>query len=243
MKSILNYVDIGRKEGATLTTGGGRVGERGYFVSPAVFADVKHEMRIWQEEIFGPVVSVIKFKDEADALYIANGTAYSLAAGVWSRDIGRVQRFAKKANAGTVWINTYGYTDVRLPLTFCLIPQRLIFAARAPALAILRSGRVLHSATIATDLKPSWGYSGGDAMEWDPEILARLRSSREETSLQLKERNRSPRAPSQPKAPEIKMVVGKWYTDELGNRARMIYNAKTVDFEALYGVSREVSTV
>src|SRR6202043_3983678 len=66
-------------------------------------------------EIFGPVVSVIKFHDETDALRIANGTAYSLAAGVWSRDIGRVQRFAKKANAGTVWINTYGYTDVRLP--------------------------------------------------------------------------------------------------------------------------------
>ncbi|WP_024520242.1 aldehyde dehydrogenase family protein [Bradyrhizobium sp. Tv2a-2] len=115
MKSILDYVDIGRKEGALLTTGGERVGNRGYFISPAVFANVRHEMRISQEEIFGPVVSVIKFKDEADALRIANGTAYSLAAGVWSRDMGRVQRFAKKARAGTVWINTYGYTDVRLP--------------------------------------------------------------------------------------------------------------------------------
>src|SRR6201995_750279 len=115
MKSVLDYVDIGRKEGASLITGGERVGKRGYFISPAVFADVKHEMRISQEEIFGPVVSVIKFKDEADALRIANGTAYSLAAGVWSRDMGRVQRFAKRARAGTVWINTYGYTDVRLP--------------------------------------------------------------------------------------------------------------------------------
>ncbi|WP_024509111.1 aldehyde dehydrogenase family protein [Bradyrhizobium sp. ARR65] len=115
MKSILDYVAIGRKEGAFLTTGGERVGNRGYFISPAVFANVEHEMRISQEEIFGPVVSVIKFKDEADALRIANGTAYSLAAGVWSRDIGRVQRFARKARAGTVWINTYGYTDVRLP--------------------------------------------------------------------------------------------------------------------------------
>jgi aldehyde dehydrogenase (NAD+) len=115
MKSILDYVDIGRKEGALLTTGGERVGNRGYFISPAVFANVRHEMRISQEEIFGPVVSVIKFKDEADALRIANGTAYSLAAGVWSRDMGRVQRFAKKARAGTVWINTFGYTDVRLP--------------------------------------------------------------------------------------------------------------------------------
>jgi aldehyde dehydrogenase (NAD+) len=115
MKSILDYVDIGQKEGASLVTGGERIGKRGYFISPAVFADVKHEMRISQEEIFGPVVSVIKFTDEADALRIANGTAYSLAAGVWSRDMGRVQRFAKRARAGTVWINTYGYTDVRLP--------------------------------------------------------------------------------------------------------------------------------
>ena len=115
MKSILDYVDIGQKEGADLVTGGEKVGKRGYFISPAVFANVKHEMRISQEEIFGPVVSVIAFKDEADALRIANGTAYSLAAGVWSRDIGRVQRFAKRARAGTVWINTYGYTDVRLP--------------------------------------------------------------------------------------------------------------------------------
>jgi aldehyde dehydrogenase (NAD+) len=115
MRSILDYVDIGKKEGASLVTGGERVGSRGYFISPAVFANVKHEMRISQEEIFGPVVSVISFKDEADALRIANGTAYSLAAGVWSRDMGRVQRFAKRARAGTVWINTYGYTDVRLP--------------------------------------------------------------------------------------------------------------------------------
>jgi aldehyde dehydrogenase (NAD+) len=115
MKSILDYVDIGKTEGATLVTGGEKVGERGYFISPAVFANVAHEMRISQEEIFGPVVSVIKFKDEADALRIANGTAYSLAAGVWSRDIGKLQRFAKRARAGTVWMNTYGYTDVRLP--------------------------------------------------------------------------------------------------------------------------------
>lgn len=115
MRSILDYVAIGKNEGAQLATGGARVGDRGYFISPAVFANVAHEMRISQEEIFGPVVSVIKFKDEADALRIANGTAYSLAAGVWSADMGRVQRFAKKARAGTVWINTYGYTDVRLP--------------------------------------------------------------------------------------------------------------------------------
>jgi aldehyde dehydrogenase (NAD+) len=115
MNRVLEYVDIGVKEGASLAAGGTRIGDRGYFVAPTVFADVEHEMRISQEEIFGPVVSVIRFGDEADAIRKANGTKYSLAAGVWSRDIGRVQRFAKKAKAGTVWINTYGYTDVRLP--------------------------------------------------------------------------------------------------------------------------------
>jgi len=115
MNRVLGYIDVGVKEGASLVTGGKRVGDKGYFVAPTVFANVAHEMRISQEEIFGPVVSVIKFKDDEEALRLANGTAYSLAAGVWSRDIGRVHNFAKKIKAGTVWINTYGYTDVRLP--------------------------------------------------------------------------------------------------------------------------------
>jgi aldehyde dehydrogenase (NAD+) len=115
MKRVLDYVDIGVTEGASLAAGGTRIGDRGYFVEPTVFANVDHEMRISQEEIFGPVLSVIRFSDEEDATRKANGTKYSLAAGVWSKDIGRVQRFAKKVKAGTVWINTYGYTDVRLP--------------------------------------------------------------------------------------------------------------------------------
>jgi acyl-CoA reductase-like NAD-dependent aldehyde dehydrogenase len=115
MKTVLDYVDIGREEGATLVTGGARLGKRGFFVEPTVFANVEHEMRISQEEIFGPVASVIRFDDEADAIRIANGTLYSLAAGVWSADIGRVHRVAHALRAGTVWINTYGYTDVRLP--------------------------------------------------------------------------------------------------------------------------------
>jgi aldehyde dehydrogenase (NAD+) len=115
MNRVLGYIDVGVKEGASLVTGGKRVGDKGYFVAPTVFANVEHEMRISQEEIFGPVVSVIKFKDDEEALRLANGTVYSLAAGVWSRDIGRVHNFAKKVRAGTVWINTYGPTDVRLP--------------------------------------------------------------------------------------------------------------------------------
>jgi aldehyde dehydrogenase (NAD+) len=115
MQSVLDYVDIGKNEGATVVSGGRRWGERGYFIEPTVFANVEHEMRISQEEIFGPVVSVIPFDDEADAVRIANGTLYSLAAGVWSADIGRVHRMASALRAGTVWVNTYGYTDVRLP--------------------------------------------------------------------------------------------------------------------------------
>jgi aldehyde dehydrogenase (NAD+) len=115
MKTVLDYIDIGKAEGASVVTGGSRLGDQGYFVEPTVFANVEHEMRISQEEIFGPVLSVIPFDDEQDALRIANGTAYSLAAGVWSADIGRVHRMAAGLKAGTVWINTYGYTDVRLP--------------------------------------------------------------------------------------------------------------------------------
>jgi acyl-CoA reductase-like NAD-dependent aldehyde dehydrogenase len=115
MRTVLDYIKIGKAEGASVVTGGSRLGDQGYFVEPTVFANVEHEMRISQEEIFGPVLSVIPFDDEEDALRIANGTAYSLAAGVWSADIGRVHRMAAGLKAGTVWINTYGYTDVRLP--------------------------------------------------------------------------------------------------------------------------------
>ncbi|WP_109479571.1 aldehyde dehydrogenase family protein [Paraburkholderia sp. C35] len=115
MKTVLDYVEIGRNEGASIVAGGARVGQKGFFVEPTVFANVEHEMRISQEEIFGPVASVVRFNDEDDAVRIANGTLYSLAAGVWSADIGRVHRVAHALKAGTVWINTYGYTDVRLP--------------------------------------------------------------------------------------------------------------------------------
>src|SRR5260221_3695139 len=115
LKTVLNYIDIGKSEGASAVIGGARIGQKGYYVQPTIFANVAHEMRISQEEIFGPVLSVIPFDDEQDALRIANGTAYSLAAGVWSADTGRVHRMAAGLKARTVWINTYGYTDVRLP--------------------------------------------------------------------------------------------------------------------------------
>lgn len=115
MNRVLDYIEIGKREGARLVTGGVRLGHTGYFVSPTVFAEVEHRMRISQEEIFGPVASVIRFCDEEEALRMANGTKYSLAAGVWSADIARVHRFVRRLKAGTVWVNTFGPTDVRLP--------------------------------------------------------------------------------------------------------------------------------
>ncbi len=115
MNRVLNYIDIGRNEGASVVTGGGRATDVGYYVQPTVFAGVRHEMRVSQEEIFGPVATVIKFSDDDDAIRTANGTVYSLAAGVWSADITRVHRFARQLKAGTVWVNTYGPTDIRLP--------------------------------------------------------------------------------------------------------------------------------
>jgi aldehyde dehydrogenase (NAD+) len=115
MTRVLGYIDIGVREGASIVAGGARQGEVGYFVSPTVFRGVEPDMRISQEEIFGPVAAVIKFSDDEEALRIANGTAYSLAAGVWSGDAGRVHRFARRLKAGTVWVNTFGPTDVRLP--------------------------------------------------------------------------------------------------------------------------------
>ncbi|WP_315927214.1 aldehyde dehydrogenase family protein [Mesorhizobium sp. SP-1A] len=115
MKRVLAYIEIGRKEGARVVTGGGRHGDKGYYVEPTVFAGVRHDMRISQEEIFGPVAAVIPFKHEEDAIRIANGTVYSLAAGVWTSDIARAHRFTRRLKAGTVWVNTYGPTDIRLP--------------------------------------------------------------------------------------------------------------------------------
>jgi len=115
MERVLGYIEVGRDEGAKVAIGGARHGERGYYVAPTVFTGVEHEMRISQEEIFGPVATVIPFDDEDDAVRLANGTSYSLAAGVWTDDITLAHHMTKRLKAGTVWVNTYGPTDVRLP--------------------------------------------------------------------------------------------------------------------------------
>ncbi len=111
LEKILSYIDIGKKEGAKVLTGGerARLGgdlEGGYYVQPTIF-EGNNRMRIFQEEIFGPVVSVCSFKDEADALAIANDTLYGLGAGVWTRDIGLAYRMGRGIQAGRVWTNCY----------------------------------------------------------------------------------------------------------------------------------------
>ena len=111
LEKILSYIDIGRQEGAEVLTGGKRAqheGElaNGYYMEPTIFAG-NNKMRIFQEEIFGPVVSVTKFKDEAEALSIANDTLYGLGAGVWTRNGTRAYRFGREIQAGRVWTNCY----------------------------------------------------------------------------------------------------------------------------------------
>jgi aldehyde dehydrogenase len=111
LEKILSYMDIGRKEGAEVLAGGGRAHlggelEEGYYVQPTVFKG-HNKMRIFQEEIFGPVVSVTTFKTEADALEIANDTLYGLGAGLWSRDANRCYHLGRGIQAGRVWVNCY----------------------------------------------------------------------------------------------------------------------------------------
>jgi len=115
MERVLGYIDVGRDEGAHIVTGGQRIGSRGYFIEPTVFAGAAGHMRIAREEIFGPVIAVLPFSDEDEAVHLANGTDYSLAAAVWTQDLDRAHRLSRTIDAGTVWINTYGPTDARLP--------------------------------------------------------------------------------------------------------------------------------
>jgi aldehyde dehydrogenase (NAD+) len=113
---VLGYLDIGKKEGAKAKVGGGAgKQERGYFVQPTVFTDVKNSMQIAREEIFGPVAAAIKFKDESDAVFQGNDTTYGLAAAVWTKDLSRAHKIARSLKAGTVWVNTYGQIDPMSP--------------------------------------------------------------------------------------------------------------------------------
>lgn len=112
---VLHYIDLGRKAGAQMLTGGSRWGERGYYIQRTLFGEVTDEMPIARDEIFGPVLSVLRFSDVDEVIRRANDTCYGLAAAVWTRDIQKAHYVASKIQAGTVWVNCYYATDVAAP--------------------------------------------------------------------------------------------------------------------------------
>lgn len=116
-EKILEYIQVGQREGATLRCGGKipEGMEKGYFIEPTIFSDVTSHMTIAREEIFGPVVSVIPFQDDDEAVQIANDTIYGLAAAVWTNDMKRGLRMAQKVKSGTLWINTYQVLSPTVP--------------------------------------------------------------------------------------------------------------------------------
>ncbi len=112
---VLGYLDAGREAGAEAVVGGGRASDRGYFVQPTILANTSADMSVVREEIFGPVVCAIPFDSPEEIVPIANETNYGLAAGVFTRDISKANRTAKRLRAGTVWINTYHVFDAAMP--------------------------------------------------------------------------------------------------------------------------------
>ncbi|KAF0515735.1 putative aldehyde dehydrogenase [Gigaspora margarita] len=112
---IMSYIEIGKKEGATLLMGGERHGDQGYFIKPTIFTNVNEEMKIMQEEIFGPVVSVSKFKTIKEVIEKAHLTKYGLAAAVFTNDITRAIKISNELKAGTVWVNCYNLIDANTP--------------------------------------------------------------------------------------------------------------------------------
>jgi len=112
---VCGFLESGFSEGAKATAGGKKIGNQGYFVEPTVLVNTDHKMKVVQEEIFGPVVTAIPFKDADSVLPIANDNIYGLAAGIWTKDISKAHRVAEKLRAGTVWINCYNIFDAALP--------------------------------------------------------------------------------------------------------------------------------
>ncbi|XP_020242636.1 aldehyde dehydrogenase family 2 member C4-like [Asparagus officinalis] len=112
---VLNYIDLGKREGATLLTGGKPCGEKGYYIEPTIFTDVKEDMKIAQDEIFGPVMSLMKFETIEEAIEKANSTRYGLAAGVLTKDINIANRVSRSVRAGSIWINCYFAIDKDVP--------------------------------------------------------------------------------------------------------------------------------
>jgi gamma-glutamyl-gamma-aminobutyraldehyde dehydrogenase len=145
LRTVTGYIEAGQADGAALACGGRQVRAEtgGYFVEPTVFTGVDNGMRIAQEEIFGPVMSVIRFSDEAEALRIANDSAYGLQASVWSDNIHRAHRVARALRAGTVHVNSYDEDDITVPFG-----------------GVKQSGngrdKSLHAFDKVTELKTTW---------------------------------------------------------------------------------------
>ena len=114
-EKILSYIKVAIDEGATCVLGGKAAALGGQFIEPTIFTNVTNDMRIAREEVFGPVLSVIRFKDEAEALEIANDTDFGLAAGIWTQNMGRAFRMSSQIDAGTIWVNTYRAIGVQMP--------------------------------------------------------------------------------------------------------------------------------
>uniref|UniRef100_F1L2L3 aldehyde dehydrogenase (NAD(+)) n=1 Tax=Ascaris suum TaxID=6253 RepID=F1L2L3_ASCSU len=119
MNTVLKYIDIGKREGAQLVAGGKRANGKGYFVEPTVFAKVEDQMSIAQEEIFGPVMSILKFDTMENLIDVANNTIYGLAAAVVTKDIDKALHVANRIRAGTVWVNCYNVFDAAAPFGGC----------------------------------------------------------------------------------------------------------------------------
>lgn len=115
LDKILGYVELGQRQGAQLLTGGRRVGAKGFFVEPTIFDNVRDDMAIARDEIFGPVVSVLPFRNIDEVIQRANQTNYGLAAAIWTKDLDKAHRFAKHVKAGTVWVNCYHVVEATTP--------------------------------------------------------------------------------------------------------------------------------
>jgi gamma-glutamyl-gamma-aminobutyraldehyde dehydrogenase len=141
----LNYVEKAVDDGANLRVGGKQINKEtgGFYMEPTIFSNVSNDMKIAQDEVFGPVLSVIKCKDEIDAIKIANDTVYGLAAAVWTSDLSKAHRMVKSIRAGVVHVNCYGGADITVPLG-----------------GVKQSGnghdRSLHALEKYTDLKTAW---------------------------------------------------------------------------------------